>query len=74
MEEETVQEEELPHVQSDVADQELDQDMVESVLRTLHYASGFVTDQLQDPLQQLVDVQIEVVQEDLSAAMDGMNP
>ena len=42
--------------------------------RTLHCESGFLTCLLRDPLQQLVDVQKEVVQEDLWAAMDGMKP
>ena len=43
VEEETVQEEELPLVQIDVADQELGQDIELSALRTLRYESGFVT-------------------------------
>ena len=74
VEEEKVQEEKLPLVQIDVADQELGQDTESSVLRTLRYESDFLTYLLQDPLQQLVGVQIEVKQEELSAALDGMNP
>ena len=74
MEIETIQEEELPLVQIDVADQELGQDIELSEPRTLHCESGFATCSLQDPLQQLVCFQIEVAQEDLSTAMDGMNP
>ena len=74
MEVETVQEEKLPLVQIDVADQELGLDMEWLESRTPHCVFGSVTCLHQDPLQQLADVQREVVQEDLSAAMDGMNP
>ena len=74
MVEETVQEEELPVVQNDVIDQELGQDIELSVLRTLHCVSYSLTCWLQDLLQQLADVQIEVIQEDQSAATAGRSP